>query len=328
MSYQENEGEEKVWVSPQEKVFRTPELVEKILPCLGPHSMHSLAQSKLMPIKMLEGRNWDKLLCRSNLMAPGVVESLTGILQLMKNRTTPLQNLLHQLCDRDQNWDYQRCVEMICPEEMDCHCYPNGHIVSRRVFQLLEVVEGGVGTTEQTVVGLYLRGADGPTLSLLNTRISRQRERVASRIVIVTAGHISIKSLESAVAFKGILQACQECDPITHLGVDGGIGEGGWEAVAEVLSLRPGLVDMIMTTKEALDEAKKTTLRTIWDSISGICVAFELSDSQDEDILEIAKKNGEDGWSRLEQVRDMNREDFGVFAVAQVVWGEDEEEDE
>ena len=299
MSYQENEGEEKVWVSPQEKVFRTPEKLE------------DLAMSRILQ--------------SCNLMAPGVVESLTGILQLMKNRTTPLQNLLHQLCDRDQNWDYQRCVEMICPEEMDCHCYPNGHIVSRRVFQLLEVVEGGVGTTEQTVVGLYLRGADGPTLSLLNTRISRQRERVASRIVIVTAGHISIKSLESAVAFKGILQACQECDPITHLGVDGGIGEGGWEAVAEVLSLRPGLVDMIMTTKEALDEAKKTTLRTIWDSISGISIALEeLYDSQ----VEIAKKNGEDGWSRLEQVMDMNREEFGVFAVAQVVWGEDEEEDE
>ena len=140
-----------------------------------------------------------------------------------------------------------------------------------------------------------------PTFAPLSARLSRQQEKVA----VISAYKIQISSMEDAEAWKTILEACEECKPNIRMQVFRGVGEEGWEVLAECLRLRPGLVSRVDTTKDAMDEGQKDHLREIWDAISGgwskeEVFASLVSDSEEESSEE-SEMEGEGGDEEEEE---------------------------
>ena len=137
---------EKALATPElvKKVWATPELAEKILSFASLESTLSLAQSKLMPRNILESPCvWNKLIRRSCPLNGPKVEILVQILKRMKNPKAPLLDLLDLICEQSPANGGE--VEMGCPR------HPGSHLIRFEDFQLLEKIEGALGTAEQTV---------------------------------------------------------------------------------------------------------------------------------------------------------------------------------
>ena len=294
---------EKALATPElvKKVWATPELAEKILSFASLESTLSLAQSKLMPRNILESPCvWNKLIRRSCPLNGPKVEILVQILKRMKNPKAPLLDLLDLICEQSPApaWSFDK-VEMGCPR------HPDSHLIWFEDFELLEQIEGALGTAEQTVRAVNASLMKEPTFAPLSARLSRQQEKVA----VFSAWRIKISSMEGAEAWKTIMEACEEYKPIAYVQVLRGLGEEGWEVLAECLRLRPGLVGWVETTKDAMDEGQKDHLREIWDAISGY---FQLFNDDDVRSFIIDKSEGEAGWERVERYMDMSKEE--VFA--------------
>ena len=217
----------------------------------------------------------------------------------MKNQKAPLLDLLDLILEQGPAPTNGLAVEMGCPR------HPGSHLIRLEDSQLLEKIEGALGTAEQTVSAVNVGWMEEPALSLLSARISHQQEKVA----VFHAWRIMISSMEGAEAWKTIMEACEEYKPIAYVQVLRGLGEEGWEVLAECLRLRPGLVGWVETTKDAMDEGQKDHLREIWDAISGY---FQLFNDDGVRSFIIDKSEGEAGWERVERYMDMSKEE--VFA--------------
>ena len=149
------------------------------------------------------------------------------ILKRMKNQKAPLLDLLDLILEQAPAPAYGLAVEMGCPR------HPGSHLIRFEDFQLLEKIEGALGTAEQMVRSVNVGWMEEPALSLLSARLSRQQEKVAA----FHAWRIMISSMEGAEAWKTIMEACEEYKPIGCVQVLRGIGIEGWEALAKFLQL-------------------------------------------------------------------------------------------
>ena len=124
------------------------------------------------------------------------------ILKRMKNQKAPLLDLLDLILEQAPAPAYGLAVEMGCPR------HPGSHLIRFEDFQLLEKIEGALGTAEQTVKAVNVGWMEEPALSM-----------------------------EGAEAWKTIMEACEEYKPIGCVQVLRGVGIEGWEALAKFLQL-------------------------------------------------------------------------------------------
>ena len=205
------------------------------------------------------------------------------ILKRMKNQKAPLLDLLDLILEQGPAPAYGLAVEMGCPR------HPGSHLIRFEDFQLLEKIEGALGTAEQTVRSVNFGWMEEPALS---ARISRQQEKVA----VFHAWRIMISSMEGAEAWKTIMEACEEYKPIGCVQVLRGVGEEGWDCHRKKRTGR-GL------------EGQKDHLRDIWDAIS----EYFLLEGDAIRSLIFDKSDGGAGWRRLEQFVDMSKEEFDAW---------------
>ena len=231
----------------EKKFWQMPELVEQLLPFLDPGSVSRLAELHPLTVEILEGAPaWRKLMLRSRLEEPDVVEQITKILQRMEN-PKPLQlDLLECICQKK----FGRGLPKI---RVSCPCNPSGHLVSKEGFLLLEAVEGAFASADQQIEKISvreLRGSEG-LLSALSSRAERQQGKVSNLVV----DRIRLDDLNSAKLLHSLFKSSRRVTGHTRpfqLRVEGEIGMEGWEALAKAVDFHPVRFYMLTVSKKVM----------------------------------------------------------------------------
>ena len=97
--------------------------------------------------------------------------------------------------------------------------------------------------------------------------------------------------------------------------------------MAEGLQLHPGGLRELFASKYHMEGGRRGDLRKIWDALSeGWLVENDDEDNDEDGPSEyIEKRDGEAGWTRLEQIVAMSKEDW---LALRLVDDEDQENDE
>ena len=210
----------------EKKFWRTPELVECLLPYLNTRSVSKLAQAHQLTVEVLQGTAlWNKLVFRScpyywsrnTSLYSGVPEKwkrkfhkwtvesfavhstpirwLVAILKKMENPKDSLLELLHVICERFPPVTFH-LGETTGRDPMlfkvSCPC-KRSHQVSHLGFLLLEKVEGALGSALQEIERVYLQYLEEPWFSAVCSRMFRQQRAVlkvhVKRIVCTNESH-------------------------------------------------------------------------------------------------------------------------------------------
>ena len=328
--------------------WKTPELIERLLPFLDSRSTARLAQAHEKTLNILQGCvPWGKLIKRSRSEADNGnsdpseavcdgVANLTAILKMMQDpETVLLPNLLDLICER---FPAPSCTHND-PGSCDCHgtvsldCahHPGGHVVTLLVFCLLEWIEAAFGTAKQAIEAITRQSLMEPVLSALAARLSRQKKK----ITLLSASSITLDSNKSAEAFNTLVTASHSCLPSTpgagtilvvgYYPSEGEFGREGWKTLAETLQLCPDMTrrDMtVVTTKSVLDQGSRVDLKKLWDIIG----PEGLWRVGSEDYAEVL--TGEASWLRLQQIIDMSADAWTAAANAAAEEEEQEQEEE
>ena len=183
------------------KVWRLPELGEKLISFLDPLSalrlMHSDLMDKETLKKGLTSKAWGELVRNSSVKGfagfeekKENVKALVRILHFMKpEEPAPLlMPLLDLICESRPGF----AVEMTCP------CRPEHHLISTDGFLLLEEVQRSFSTTEQSLkkcsFGWYSDWFHDMLLSAVGSRMTRQKKEPVTN---VSASYVSAKDNRS-----------------------------------------------------------------------------------------------------------------------------------
>ena len=244
-----------------------------------------------------------------------MMQGLVAILKLLKDPKALLPDLLDVICERFTQDD--RYLGH-APISVSCPCQSEHHLISLPGFLMLEEVEGAFGTTVQRLesinAGGFLGGEVGEPLGELSllavsSRVSRQAAEEQQVAELNLAG-VAITSRKSAKAFFSLLQARPRFPgPLEELEVSGLIGGEGWEFVAKALQFQPQVVMQVTTSKMGLGEGRRPDIKDIWDAIGpdGFCI--ELC-CYAKTVWQFARKYGEGGWEKVEQILDMTEDEW------------------
>ena len=311
----------------EKKFWEIPELVKRLLPFLDVQSTLCLAQTHKLTKNILQGSHaWNKLIRRSCLCDATdpinrcdgllkenrvVVKHLAAILKLMKDPKANMLDLLDticKMCPPDVLSRFLGTVQIVSPT------HPDSYEVFLSDFLLLEEVEGAFGTTEQTLgaISSLDQTLEEPSLSALSSRLSRQQQKLTS----LAFHRVVLESQESAGAFKTLMQASQEITVRAGtINVAKQIGGEGWKMLAEGVRLQPDLLlDKFTLLKDDLDEAGNEDIRVIWDSLT-LSGEVKVKLAPKHPSEKVKKTDGEVGWSRLVQRREMSKGEWATQFV-------------
>ena len=276
----------------EEKFWKTPELVEGLLPHLDPPSTLELAKVHPLTSGILQGiSDWNRFIRRSCPFPPpnSPTSSLTlteqmvtklrpiiGIMELIGGPQSHLLALLDVICERftprnndiDQSGGPEYYIKVTCP----CHEF---HHVSALGFVLLEFVEAALGSSEQQLGSVFVYSIEGSLTSALKSRMLRQEWMVSQ----VEAHFYSCDTQDEAEALPTLVQHTEEFG-FRRLVIGGAIAEGGWAALAEALRLLPPLVldeggpndprgfqALVVRSKHLMVGGRREDVRSVWDAL-------------------------------------------------------------
>ena len=294
---------------PQETFFGTRELVERLISLLDIQTTLRLAQSVVnqdILRESLGSKAWRELIKRgygeNGELEEEDVKNLVKILKILKvmeleepsKLLLPLLDHICKLSGEDEDWS---TVNLVCP------CSSSPHIISTAAFLLLELVEGSLKTSLQSIQSVVCLPLEEPFLSALSTRMSRMKESVTEIIV----DEIAICSIGSALAFKTLLQA--QSLSVTTLYVGGAMGEEGWRVLAGALRDNPNRVELswVDNIRPGLAEARLEDIKDIWEATEG---GFRVVPVLGPASLLIQKDKFD--WERVNQILAMSEDEFAA----------------
>ena len=302
----------------EKKFWRSPELVQGLLPFLDPPSILRLGQLHPLTRGVLQGNyNWSSFVRRSCPQPGGSDHFLTEseravaemrpiieILHLIGSPQFHLMKILDTICERFLPLESRTGlskVKVTCPND-------EVHDVSAVGFVLIELVEGANGSSElniEQVENDYMRG---PLISALKSRLARQ-ERVIRK---VDCRYFICTTQEDAEALLSLVQQAESVG-FQRLSILGAIGEAGWAALVEVLRILPPLVlevpfpedpkgfqFLYVRARNLMLDGRREDVRAVWDALpEGSHV--QIATGGDRKIFH---KGAEEEWVRLEQYLD------------------------
>ena len=224
------------------------------------------------------------------------IRDLAEILKSKEGPLDVLRDLLKGICTRfpadpeEASSDY---VRVSCPwEESGSVC------VSLEGFELLEIAEGAMGSTEQHLQLAVVNKLYEPTLSYLASRLLRQRDKdVKSKIII--RQEIYLLDISEVSSFSSIMQNCQavdlQCLCIDFVDIEE--SKQGWTMIKEALS-RHALACIETHSKKNVANARREDLRAIWECVTDSWKWFGSA-------LVFEKKRGAEGLAELERFLDL-----------------------
>ena len=311
-----------------EMFWRLPELQENLMPFLHPRSILNLAKAFPPIVKILKKESrmrklmWARLL--DDIGKPWWDEEqdvhlLSSLLQLMGLPEPLLMDYLHKVCKESRVEDFHEAdlVEVSCPCPMARHSVPG-----LRGFSILERIETSLNTRIQNVVTVGIEMLGKEELDVLGAQMRRQVEMATeARCNFLFCGDAA-----DAENVKALFTKCQRIDIWSDIMVTGDIGEMGWAALAEALSMfPPGPWDVEVSRQNMLG-GRRQDLRKVWDSLQAGSSEWVIELSTSE--AAIFKREGEDddGWDLVEEMMDLSEEE--IFAKAQEEGVDKMEEDE
>ena len=221
MQIEQSDSEKKFW--------GRPELVEKLFLVLDLDSTLNLARVMDREIlqQSLASKVWKALLYHSypsssfpywwdgitltdELTLTDMIvaaQTFAAILKLMTqadDQRANMLDLLDTICKR--NPPDVGSESPFRKVTISCLNHPDSHQVFLEDFFLLEAIEGALGTSEQKAISSTGCFLDGSSLSALSSRLARQQEK----LTLLGFGFLDVRSLESAQAFKTLMQASSE----------------------------------------------------------------------------------------------------------------------
>ena len=274
----------------ERKFWRSPELVETLLPFLDSVSTKRLTESHQLTLQLL-GKPiiWGKLVKRtfpvdekfdSARKAPPMASekakarSLAGILSLEANAAQPRQlekALLHAICRRfphisgpHSNWVNltSSCFHMTC--DMSCEIYQ----VSSWGFLVLEEVGAIWSSADLGILNVDSHGLKEPFLSALSSRAITQHKKVEQ----LEYDYVTLNSVKSVESWATLMEQ-SETMPNDELDiyVEDEIGTGGWATIQrelERLSATRVMQISVISDRKAMGAGRKEDMRAIWKLVS------------------------------------------------------------
>ena len=322
----------------KEKLWKIPELVERLASMLDPRSVLYLIQSSVIDKdilqKSLSSKAWSRLIKHSSYdegkLQREDVRDLIRVLRFLEPEEPSafLLPLLHEICKSRpsyQTLNPHLNVQLVCPS-----CHPDPHSITLEAFLMLEEVEGAFGTAEQSVKSISVVGLQEPMLSALSSRVSRQTEPLASvHFVSVICGSGDTSSVD---ALSLLLKAERVFIKNLELGIT--LGEEGLHTLARSLEGKPDLLlKWVYISTKDLTEASRDDIKVLWET-TGMAIGvfnpdfghFACGAPKDLYIYK-AKYDWPQAWTKLKQMSEMTEEEFTAAHVPACLLGEEEEEE-
>ena len=307
------------------KFLATPDLLEKMFSLLDLESIVNLSRvlDKEVLKESMTTKIWNKLIRRKcpdklqvSLYNWGdvkhetflVLKNLATVLKLTEEHRQFLVDLVGLIIERFSATPPESHVEIVPPH------FPDALKILPVGFFLLDEFEHALGSTEFRIqsidVGLWTDSdliATESFLLALSSRVSLQQEAVTKiRIRLIV-----IETEKGAQAFHTLMSSEATEIQLKRISIVGSIGEGGWEAFAKGLQLRPQQLLNIAVSKAGLAEGRREDIKTLWETFGQgnflisphICLDWA-------DYLEV-NKHGE-GWAVLEKIMKMSDEEFAA----------------
>ena len=276
----------------EETFWKTPELVEGVLPFLDATSILELAKAHPLTRGILKGTyNWSRFIRRSCPVAPPNHETmmneqfdelteekvaelrpLIGVLQVIGSPQPHLLALLGIICEKFPPPSTCKLeVNQIWLENLKVtRAGDEVHYLSALGFVLLEAIEAAHGSSEQAVGSVFVYNLEEPLTSALISKIMRQEGKIDQ----VEADAVFIASQDQVEALCTLVQLTEEF-VFRWLTIGGAVGEGGWAALAEAL---PALLDqgpqgargfqgLVVGSKNLLLDGRREDVRAAWDAM-------------------------------------------------------------
>ena len=321
--------------SAERRFWRTPELVEKLLPLLDARSISRLAQVHQLTVELLQAASfWNDLVrrtCPYDEISPDQMDNqyefcnlvqdtfqeqkraIKHLIKLLKKMEDPdvfLLQLLHVICDRFPSvgvrelWDDKPVLF-----QLSCPC-KTSHSVSHLGFMLLEEVEEALGTAEQKVEKVSINHLREPWLSALSSRASRQHERWKwwKQVERVDADRFVCSDTWDLKNFLSLLHKCQKM-VLEVVEIQEDLGPRGWANLAQAFPLLHK-VHFVHSDREDMLGAKREDLKTIWNALNipseDDCVwsVHEVVGGRGVEVTVMAEEQKEEEWMTLEEILD------------------------
>ena len=298
----------------QEQVFGNPDVVERLLIFLDANSTLRLAQSRIScTLHVLEHTStaWNKLVKRTagrfELLAGfdekrALIEPLVDILKMLDDPNSHALDLLEVICEKYpsagplyyiRNPMYH--IEISCPRHTT-------HFVSSEGFQLLEEVEGALGSALQEIISIEaVRHLRGPLLAAFASRASRQQGKITK----VSLRFADCTTRRSAEDLSTLLHKCEAGGVERMLVIDGNIEEEGWAALGKAFSsvlVRLNVVQVL--ERKFMTEGRREDIRSVWESVAR-CWILASEVGFEGRLLPKSEK----GWKELEDILDGSKEE-------------------
>ena len=307
MSPAQQETEHKFWM--------IPEMIAKLLPFLDLKSTLCLARAHKKTQDVLKGAMvFNKLLKRNSpLTELDNVKDLATILKLMKDPKANLSEVLDAICETNPQTSNPNTPNLGSGPgvRMGCPCHLHYHSISSKGFELLEEVEGALGTTEQTVESVIWGNWILPNnfMAALASRLARQKQKLTS----INIGEIEMSTQKQAADFKTLMQALPSSRTVKfgRLKVQEPIGPEGWEFVAKAVQTHPGLLSDVVANQSAFNGVKVEDMRVIWQALKRRgCLIVAANKPGSCGGKELLKQDGEAAWTKLWKILDLSSEEW------------------
>ena len=309
-----------------EMFWNTPELAEKVLPCLSARDILNLVRVGLLNIKILQKLVvWNKLIKRNFPPAAqpnfGVlmtrVDSLVDILKIMENHQPCLLATLDLICQRFPSSDSRNMVTLSCPNNDTKLLSPDG-------FTLLEQVEGALGSTEHKIERIRIQiihianELGRRWLPALSARVARQQQLVQ----LVEIDDIIVDDEETLDQFGKVVENCATMR-VRWVGVFAPLKD--WSKLRRSLCSPQVSLFCFGPARNAIlgqlgwedleAPAKREDLRAIWDVTLLSWGVYTWIDDDRRGTTYFDKNQGDEDWGRFEHLMDMSKEEIDA-------WGE------
>ena len=313
----------------EKKFWRTPELLESLLPFLDPASILTLAKVHSLTTGVMQGGlNWTRFLkssCPSqaaiqlqpqNLIqanttavtaAFNTLKPIVQILKLMGKLESQLLQLLDIICKRFPPINAPHdLIKIACP----CS---EVHEVSYLGLCLLEQIERSTRTSKQQVSLVVRADIRGSILHLLKSRVTRPGGKIGQ----IVAGDFVFDTQDDAEAFLTLVKHVDNIS-FRRMIVRDLISEEGWAALAEALRLLPPLVlhaqevgdsgfwsfvisSRRISPRNLMLQGRRQDLRALFNALP-VGSTWHLIHGPANHVL--FHKEAEEDWTRLEQYLD------------------------
>ena len=158
----------------------------------------------------------------------------------------------------------------------------------------------------QNVLTVAIEMLGKEDLDVLGARMRRQVEMATE----ARCNFLFCEDAADAENAKALFTKCQRINIWSDIMVTGDIGEMGWAALAEALSMFPSGPWDVEVSRQNMLGGRRQDLRKVWDSLQAGDSEWKVEWSSKRRTTILKREGADDGWDWVEQMLDLSEEEF------------------